>query len=238
MVSVVIHTNMGLKNQTACAGWLHDGFKRHGINAVVTGSRTQQADVHVIQGPHYAYQEWVGKPNVLWLNRCFYGHHFYDLSLGWLLPDGSRDFCVWNADAPNGDLPELQPMKERTGKRACAVVFGDYGKDPAGMIREARNKYGRVYYHAHPADRHRQSPALSPDWTLEQIWDVADVAVGGQSTVLVEAAINGLQVETSDPRHVCADIPDREQWLMDLSWAQWHYTQLASGDFWDHLCTQ
>lgn len=237
MVSVVIHTNPGLANQRESAAWLKAGFVRHGMATRITADRQERGDIHVIQGPWYAYKEWLGKDNVLYLNRCFYGDARFDLSIGWLKPDGTRDFCNFDMGYPNGELPELMPMKKRTGKRACAMVFGDYGENPAPMVQEARAKYGRVYYRPHPADRHATSPALSPDWTLEQVWDIADVAVGGTSTALVDAAINGLHIDCPDT-HVCSEINgDRESWLADLSWAQWHYTQIERGEFVEHLCT-
>jgi hypothetical protein len=235
MVSVVIHSNPSLDNQRETAGWLKEGFKKHGLNAHITASKDAPGDVHVIQGPWYAYNEWLGKDNVLWLNRCFYGHPRWDVSIGWLKPDGTRDFCNFDMAYPNGDMPELKPMKGRTGKRACAMVFADYGQDPAKMIFEARNKYGRVYCRHHPADRFTTSPAMNPQWSLEMVWDMCDVAVGQSSTALVDAAINGLHVDCPDS-HVCADIhDDRQLWLTDLSWAQWHYTQVQSGEFWEHL---
>ena len=71
---------------------------------------------------------------------------------------------------------------------------------------------------------------------LSAVWELADVAIGHSSTVLVEAAINGLHVESSDPLHVCQGIEDRAQWLVDLSWANWNFEQLKSGAFWEHLC--
>lgn len=231
MVSVVIVSNPHLANQIESAEWLRKGFSQHGIDAEVTADTNKGADVHVIQGPHYAYGEWCGKPNVLFLNRCFLGHPRWDVSIGWLNADGSRDFR-WK-DEPKGETPELKPMKQH---RDCAVVFGDYGIDPTEMVLNTRNKYGRTYYHPHPAGK-KESPALSPDWTLEQIWEIADVAVGGSSTVLVEAAIQGLHVEAYDPLHVvqgCED--DRQRWLNRLSWADWNATEIMAGTFWDHLC--
>ena len=136
-------------------------------------------------------------------------------------------------DAGKGDLPMLKPRKE---KKRCAVVFGDYGRDPEKLVHHARSNYDSVYYRPHPADGTNNTKLMSPAWTLEQIWDFADVAVGHSTTTLVQAELNGLHVYTDDPRHVCANIPDREQWLIDLSWAQWNHEEIQNGDWWDHLC--
>lgn len=235
MVRVVIHSNPHLANQEESACWLSEGFARCGVDGVIVSDVQAEGDIHVVQGPHYAYSYWLSRARthrVLFLNRCFYGHARFDLSIGWLNPDGTRDFRNAEKTEPNGTLPELKPKKPQ---QICAVVFGDYGEDSADLVAQARQKYGRVYFRPHPADP-RDGPALSPKWPLDQVWEIADVAVGGRSTVLVEAAINGLHVETTDPRHVVQGAAeDREGWLTRLSWAQWSHEQIRSGAFWSHL---
>jgi hypothetical protein len=74
-------------------------------------------------------------------------------------------------------------------------------------------------------------------YPLADMWQRCDVAIGGTSTILVEAVINGLHIKQCDPLHVCHEMGDRAQWLTDLSWAQWNYeTGIITGDFWEHLC--
>ena len=232
MVSVVIHSNPHLPNQIESAKWLKQGFDRHVLGCVITADKHLEADIHVVQGPHYAFNEWLGKPNVIWLNRCYYGHHRFDLSIGWLKPDGSRDFKNKNMSSGKGKLPELKPKKTR---QECAIVFGDHGMNPKKLIEYSRIHYGRTYYKPHPADMGQVSPVLAPKWTLEQCWAIADVAVGHSSTVLVQAELNGLHVYSTDENHVCQNIDDRTAWLNDLSFAQWGHTEIMKGDFWEHL---
>ena len=232
MVSVVIHSNPTLPNQIESALWLKRGFDRHGLDCEITADKHKQADIHVVQGPHYAFNEWLGKPNVIWLDRCFYGDHRYDLSIGWLNPDGSRDFKNKDMSCGKGDLPELKPQKTR---RECAVVFGDYGMNPTELVKYAQINFGRTYYKPHPAERGQTSPVLAPKWTLDECWEIADCAVGHSSTVLVTAELNGLHVYTTDTHHVCQGIENREQWLVNLSWAQWNSDEICYGDFIDHL---
>lgn len=231
MVSLVIHTNMGLENQRLCATALKNGFKRHGIEAQVTPDVKQAADLHVIQGPWYAYREWLGQPNVIWLDRCFYGCAKTVISLGWLNADGSRDFR--DCDKPaKGELPELLPAKPM---RRCAVVFGDYGRDPRPDIKDAERRYDSVFYRPHPSET--GLCVLRPlRGELSAVFEIGDVAIGHGSTVLVDAEIHGLHVECSDPRHVVHHTGDRETWLRELSWKQWSLDELRAGTFWEHLC--
>ena len=237
MVSVVIHSNPHLANQIESSGWLQSGFKAHGINAEITADKNKAADIHVIQGNWYAYNEFIGKPNVLFLNRCFYGDARFDVSLGWLRPDGSRDFMNHGMVRAKGSCPNVRPRKDR--KRRCAVVFADYGIDPQAMILDARMRYDSVFFRPHPA-QDRATPVMTLKGSLDAVWEIADVAISGSSTVLVDALIQGLHVESTDPLHVvqsCGE--DRQAWLNDLSWAQWHGpTELMNGDFWEHLCVR
>ena len=234
MVSVVIHSSPTLANQVESAQWLRTGFLAHGIDAEITADKHKAADIHVIQGPWYCYQEWAGKENVLFLNRCFYGDSRYDVSIGWLNADGSRDFKNHGMTAPNGPLPQLRPGKQA---RRSAVVFADYGQDPTEMVTQARWKYDSVFFRPHPAQARTQTPVMTLKGELSSIWELADVAIGHSSTVLCEAVINGLHVETTDPLHVVAGgIEDRAQWLTRLSWAQWNFKNILNGDWWDHLC--
>lgn len=231
-MDVVIHSNPSLENQRVYADGLKRGFERQGVRATVTAAREAQGDVHIIQGPHYAYKEWVGKPNVLFLNRCFYGDGFENVSLGWLNPDGSRRFA-FHADRSNGRHPAPEARKPYRG---TCVVFGDYGRDPAPEVKLAREEFERVYFRAHPAGNRDESPVLAPDWTLGEAFSFADCAVGHSSTVLVKARINGLKTLSTDPNHVVLWEPeDRLKWLSRLSWCQWSFAQIRNGEFWEHL---
>jgi len=235
MVSVVIHANPGLKNQQECARWLSEGMARHGIKNTITADKHAGADIHIIQGPWYCYNEWLAKSateRVLFLNRCFYGHSRFDVSLGWLRPDGSRDFLNHGRPAAKGILPTQRPRKDT---RRSAVIFADYGIDPAPLVSEYRLKHkGSLYFRPHP-QQPRETKAITLNCDLEAIWGLCDVAIGGFSTVLVEAAIAGLHVETTDPLHVVNGYQE-PGWLTDLSWANWSHTELKNGDWWEHLC--
>jgi len=236
-VNIVIHTNLGLANQRESGAWLQQGFRRHGIAAEITPDKHKAADVHVIMGNWYAYNEWLPKSStsrVIYLNRCFYGSPRFDLSLGWLRPDGSRDFRNHGATEGKGVLPVLKPQKT---SRRCVVVFADYGQDPSDMVMDARARFDSVFFRPHPA-QNRETPVMTLKGDLETVWEIADVAIGHGSTVLCDAVIAGLHVESTDPGHVVQDCEERQAWLNRLSWAQWSHTELINGDFWSHLCVQ
>ena len=227
MVSVVIHANPRLQHQQDFAQALTHGFCVHNVAAQITADRRGEADLHVVLGPHYALRENQHR-RILYADRCFFGDARWTVSLGWL-KDGVRDFMNRGMAAAKGSIPQLAPRKAR---RRHAVILADYG----GINRarhwevDARKQYEQVYFREHPNDRHSRY-----FYSLDEMWERCDVAIGGKSTALVDAAINGLHVETHDPHHVCCNITDRQQWLTDLSWAQWTIDECHSGQFWEHL---
>jgi len=232
VVSVVIHCNMSLDNQTESAAWLREGFQAHGIDAEITGDRLKGGDVHIVQGPWYAYNDWLGKERVLFLNRCFFGHPRWDVSIGWLKADGTRDFRNADKTQGKGTLPELHKKKS---KQRAVVVFGDYGRDPKQEMSYARRTYDSVFYRAHPASNGR-TPYLTLGGELDSVWQIADCAVGYKTTALIDAEIHGLHVHSTDPGHVVHHDGDRQQWLNRLSWANWNHEEIKRGTFWEHLC--
>ena len=233
-MNAVIHTNAALLHQMDFAQAFQDGLSAHGIDATVTTERDMEGDLHIVLGPWYALEQWKHE-RILYLDRCFYGDARWSASIGWRNPDGSRDFMNTGMAAPKGDLPELKPRKT---ERGAAFVFGDYGADPNPAIELARSQFPRVYFRPHPQDQvqGRKAKALQMNCSLDQVWNWAVGAVGGTSTVLVEAELNGMQVHSTDPNHVVHyNGAGREQWLVDLSWAQWAIDEVASGAFWEHL---
>lgn len=236
MVQVVIHANPALENQRWPAAAMQRGLQKHGVDCIVTGSRTLTGDVQIVQGPWYCLDHWQkrsGEHRVLYLDRCFYGRPDEDVSIGWLRPDGSRDFRNGGAAVPKGTLPRLKPSKEA---RRCAIVFADFGEDCTAKVQEARQRFDSVFFRPHPS-QDRSTPVMTLRGDLCGVWGIGDVAIGHSSTVLVDAKINGLSVESTDPRHVVHDCgDDRESWLARLSWAQWSRDELEHGDWVEHLC--
>lgn len=84
---------------------------------------------------------------------------------------------------------------------------------------------------------------------LAELWRKAKAVITFNSTIGVDAAINGLAVVASDPRSfawpvagklidsvlAAPQLAAREQWAANLAYCQWNLTELASGKAWEHL---
>jgi hypothetical protein len=168
-----------------------------------------EADCHVVLGPWFALDRW-RYAKTLYVDRAYWGDP-YCVSIHWLA-GGEK---VRLKGMPYRDHPELHPMK--TGNRR--VYLCDYKAEPEGQ-------YDTVRYH--PVDR----PATQ---SLQEILNTHDIAIGRRTTALVDAAIAGLRVETSDPHSPVYGLVDRAQWIIDLAWHNWSLDEIARGVFLDAI---
>ena len=211
---VSIHTNRSLEHQVRVANSINDGFKRLGYKSQITENTSDDSDIHVVIGPHYAKQQNLNNRTLL-LDRAFWGDPDY-ISLGWMQPDGGRVFAVNCPD--DRPKPDLMPMKK--GTRTLLLL--DYGSVQTIEANEVRR---------HPSD-------AKPVEALREALSRNDIAVGGMTTALVDAAIHGLYTVALDPNSPIKGIEyyGREQWLNNLSYMNWNDTELRSGEALKHLC--
>lgn len=211
---VSIHTNRSLEHQVRVANSLNDGFKRLGYDSQVTDRATDDSDIHVVIGPHYAKQQNLHKKTIL-VDRAFWGDPDY-ISLAWMKPDGGRIYLTGCPD--DRPKPELKPMKK--GRRKLLLL--DYGGSAGVTADEVRR---------HPSEQKPTEP-------LSCALDRNDIAMGHLTTALVDAAIHGLYTIALSANSPVKGIEHfgRKQWLNDLSYMNWNDAELRSGEALKHLC--
>lgn len=120
--------------------------------------------------------------------------------------DGGRRFRIGaGRKAPD-------PKSRRASSRS--IFLADYG----GPIEQA------------DAVRLHPSEQSYPE-SLVQALDGYGIAIGYQTTALVTAALEGLEVVCKDSRNIMWE----PNWLELLTYADWHYKEIESGDAWEHL---
>jgi hypothetical protein len=222
----LIHYNPGLPHQCDHAG----AFQAAGFD-ITTDPREEHPGIHVVSGPHYAFKHWVGEPNVLMIDRAWWGDPDF-VSLGWLQSDGSRTFAEPAAKQPSRSYPEPQLWKTR---EQSALVLADFGQDVCDIVSKAKSRFHYVRVRYHPAD-----PRGRNQTSLESALAVSDVAIGSASSALVEAVLQGVPVICLDPDNVVAPVAGSSldgklyrgpvsQWLREMAFKQFSLEEIASG---------
>ncbi len=219
----IIHINPTQKHQREHGEWFAAGFKRLGIKYKVSPVIHEEADFHIISGPHYAYQFWKGRNNVLMIDRAYchpeksgqWASMDY-ISLGWLNPDGSRTFYP-------GEGRTLPELPQSTGTKT--IFLADYGgpTEPADIVRlhpDQINNAGRFSYQ------------INAGPTLEADLMQCRKAIGYRTSALITAARMGLEIVCRDSTHILA----RDNWRKLLPYTDWRYNEIQSGDAWSHIC--
>jgi len=169
------------------------------------------ADIHVVLGPHYAKDKWQGHKTIL-LDRAYYHEEMLPqgfmawVSLGWMRDDGGRDFRIGEGRA----RPEQRDCQAAKG----TIFLADHG----GPVESADT------IRLHPA---QQRPVQG----LRESLSEHKTAIGYQTTALVTAGLMGLDIVCKDKRNIMSE----SNWLDLLPYADWRWSEIASGEAWEHL---
>ena len=215
MDTILIHVNPAIDWQNRYAEALKKGFALLGKEATVTHNPKDKGFFNILLGPNWAADyHFFG----LMLDRAYWGDP-NAVAVHWYR-NGQKVFH-WHGRAGRYH-PELKPLK--TGKRS--VLFQDYKTHfkPAFTVDTVR---------FHPSEYPSKE-------TLSECLERHEVAYGGKSTVLVDAAINGLFVKSlveNSPVEIISGflIPDRVNWIKSLSWHNWTIDEIARGELWNYF---
>ncbi len=196
----------------------------------VTDDINKEADTHIVSGPHYALNRWKDHPNTIWLDRAFWGDPEC-VSIGWLQADRTRKFA---SGTDSRQKPDLSPWKTREDS---VLILADYEQDVNEIVLAAYSRFGCVRVRRHPAEQGLKS-GESPDVSLASQLALSDVCIGHSSTALFEAIVMGVPVICTDPKNVVAPVSvqdmdaelyrgDRDEWLHDLSYAQFNHDEFG-----------
>ena len=229
-----MHYNPSVQHQVDFA----NAFRACGFD--VTTSQNEQADTHVIYGPHYCLGHLRKHPRVLYIDRAWWGHDDTQpgdghVSIGWMQPDGSRKFA--SGDVPR-ETPEMEPWKAR--EDSC-LILADYMQKTSDIALSAVSRFRHVNVRLHPAnDTERHTVRLQDAIRLH------DVAIGHAGTSIFESIRMGVPTICTDPRNPCAPVcsrnvddelyrGSRDAWLRDMSYKQFSLAEIADGTAWNLL---
>ena len=133
------------------------------------------------------------------------------ISLGWLRPNGSRYFHI----GEGRDKPEIKERPDKDG----TIFLADYD----GPIEEADT------VRLHPEHNGKSGPP--PSETLYEALKRHRTAIGYETSALVTAALEGLDVICKGKINIMLE----PNWHDLLPYADWHYSEIQSGEAWEHL---
>lgn len=156
-------------------------------------------------GSNYAKHHWLNHDRVVLLDRCYFGNTRNNVSIGWMNKKGGRDFKVGSGK---------KPLYIRKSYGTKTLFLADYNGviEPADIIR------------LHPANEHSKS-------TLIEDIKKCRSATGYNSTALVKAALNGLEITCKGDQSIL----NQKNWVELLPYANWNYKEILSGELWAHL---
>ena len=213
-MEVVNIINPNLRNQRETGKWIERGCQAAGINCTTTNDPRAEGDITVVHGPNYALSGKQG--NVLWLDRCWYGHPEEWVTLGWKRSETVRAYLVGDAKRfhihEDMGVVELEPeRKERT-----VIALDDYPQNLKGSGLEWDE------YRGHPAREQHSEP-------LGAAMRRHGAAIVGMGTCGAQAKLAGLHVTSVDNDNIINTFLPRQVWAEQLAWTQYHWRELESG---------
>ena len=220
----LMHYNCRLQHQIDHA----NAFKACGFDT--TPSPYVEAPLHVISGPHFAYEQWK-RSTPLMIDRAWWGDPDC-VAIFWLMPDGTRRYASGTKPRPK---PEMQPWT--TGECSC-LILADYQQDTTAIEVFARKRFEIVTIRKHPAEQKGEP--------LEDALMKTDVTIGHSTTALFESIKSGKPTICTDPLNECAPAcsswvngelyrGDRSDWIHDMSYKQFSVDEIADGTAWESL---
>lgn len=211
-LTVAVHVNKAQPHQMRYGRALHKGLSRNGLRATLTNDPRRKADLHVCIGPWFALHHWK-HDKTLYLDRAYWDDPEC-VSIHWL-SGGEKHFTKINELR---DHPMPKPYRDAGG----TIYLCDFNEKPVGAY-----------------DAVREHPANGATGTLLDALRGHRKAVGRRTTALVDAAIEGLVVETTDPHSPVREISGRRggryRWLNHLAWHNWSLPEIENGAFLDAL---
>lgn len=258
-MKAAIHTS-NFKHQCIHAVAMAEGLRRHDIIVELFEDNPPcHFDFLVFWGWRKA-RIWSERGyKCLIMERGYIGDRFAWTSLGWNGLNGNASFNAaadtgGRFNAYYGDL--VEPWRDQSGPAVImSQVAGDMsliGIDYYNWLNEtyvALKQLGHdVYLRKHPLTRPTQKFPNIPimEGTLNGALDNAGFIVTYNSNSGVDSVIRGVPAISLNRGSIAYPVtshdltnpiikPNREQWLIDLSWRQWSLDEIKSGLVWEYI---
>lgn len=222
-MGVLIHAEPNIVWHAPFAAKLHAGLKRLGITAGVTSSRVRESDVAILLGTTLWRQvEATGR--YLLVDRCSFGDTNQWVSLVWDGHGRRGNHCV-PADLGNRWESLGFTLRDwRTGSRVVLCGQTEPYSPHWDCLEDWYATVKATHFRPHP---HGSNPTGFP---VTRSWDDCGLAVTLNSSVGVDALLNGIPHQACDEGSMAWGVEDREDWARWLAWTQWHHDEIEAGE--------
>lgn len=253
MQDIIIHSKFrsGPPWHKKKANEIADGLGHHGYtlgkNLLVIESDKPVDDdaIHILFGPNYFGTTFktASTDNIITINRCFYGDSVDNVSIGWGDFNGLAKFPPAIPGRLDQELHKLPDETWRKPMEPVAIILGEYVSacDDRVLIndfyknstRACEHDGIRALFRPHPQMKHPiEGAALAPSADIS----LASMVYTYASTYGVHARLIGAPVKAAFASLAYDDGQETEkEWLGRVVASQWHFTEIESGLFWEHL---
>jgi len=231
---IAIHFEPGIAWQAKRVEYFATGLKALGIEFSLTSSRSRVADKAILFGTTF-WKDIERDGDYLLVDRASYGDPEY-VQLVWNGHGRRGDHKVPEKREPR-EAPDIQPW--RAGDRVVLCGQTETYSPHYATLNDWYSKVGATHFRSHPAG---DNPTSLPE---AKDWNDCGVLVTLNSSVAVDAIVNGILTVTMDEGAMAWDVTshtpriptyrDRRPWLEWLSWTQWSWDEIRDGHSIRHL---
>ncbi len=238
-----IHADEKIRWQLPLARKVQQGLKQIGIQAEITASRCRESDIAILCGTTL-WTRIEANGRYLLVDRCSFGDTNQWVSLVWDGHGRRGEHCVPEDTGARWKSTGIKIRRwKKTGSR---VVLCGQTKTYSPHYASLEDWYGKVsatHFRKHPSGTNPTSLPLAKDW------DDCGLAVTLNSSIAVDAVLNGIPAVTMDEAAMAWSVtghstnlangevitPDRRSWVKWLAWTQWRHDEISDGEPIRHL---
>jgi len=239
-MGILIHADNKIEWQVPFALKMQEGLKQIGIHSDITRSRTRSSDIAILCGTTL-WRQVEKSGRYLLVDRASIGDPEY-VQLVWDGHGRRGDHCV--PEHTGNRWKSVGIRARRWKKKGSRIILCGQTETYSPHYNSLGDWYSKVipyatHFRGHPAGL---NPIRLPRATD---WDDAGLAITLNSSVGVDAVLEGIPTVTMDEQAMAWDItshspdevitPDRRPWIRWLAWTQWHHDEIREGEPIKHL---
>lgn len=222
-MGVLIHSQPAIRWHGPFARKMQAGLKALGIDAGITSSRARESDIAILLGTTL-WRDVEKTGRYLLVDRCSFRNTDQWVSLVWDGHGRRGNHCVPKDKGSRWERIGVPVKPWQSGSRVVLCGQTETYSPDYPTLTSWYSTVTATHFRPHPAGDNPTGLPIARDWTD------CGLAVTLNSSVGVDAAINGVRVRAMDKGSMAwGAMKDRREWLRWLAWTQWHHDEIEAG---------